>query len=93
MGRPVERPGTWYSLIHASLAEEAAETVLSPYQAQSLMARLRAEHIFSTPPPDSPRPGGGPCSSELLKPDQGMEPGRSKKQPPCPDRGDWDIGR
>ena len=71
MGCPGERPGTWYSLIHASLAEEAAETVLSPHQAQSLMARLRAEHIFSTPPPEGPAPRAGPCPSARpgLKPD------------------------
>lgn len=56
MGRPCERPGTWYSLIRTSLVEEAAGTVLTPHQAQSLMARLRAEHIFSTPSPDGPAP-------------------------------------
>lgn len=66
MGRPGERQGTWYSLIHASLAEEAAETVLSPHQAQPLMARLRAEHIFSTPPPDGPNSREGRASSNDL---------------------------
>lgn len=70
-GRRFERAGTWYSLIRDSLVEEAAGTVLTPCQAQSLMVSLRAEHVFSTPPPDHPSAAGSPRAYGSPGPERG----------------------
>lgn len=88
MSRLYERSGTWYSLIRSSLEEDAARTVLTPIQAQSLMAKLKAGHVFSVPSPDDPDPAGGAFHPKRLEP----KLSRDKKKPPCPGRGDLRMG-
>lgn len=46
---PRNPSGTWYRLIHDSLERDAAKTTLSRAQMQSLLNRLKAEHLFSAP--------------------------------------------
>ena len=74
MSRPYEGPGTWYRLIRASLEENGARTVLTPIQAKSLMARLKAEHMFPTPAPDDSDPAGSPRLSGRQKKFNGIKP-------------------
>ncbi|MGO5022968.1 hypothetical protein ACTQ4E_07735 [Lawsonibacter sp. LCP25S3_G6] len=57
---PRKPSGTWYRLIHDSLESDAAKTTLSRSQIQFLLNRLKAEHLFSVPPPNAPIPGSPP---------------------------------
>ena len=60
MSFPCKSSGTWYSLIHDSLEQDAAKTTLSRSQMQHLLNRLNAEHLFSAPSPNTPTQGSPP---------------------------------
>ena len=49
MSCPYDPPRTWYDLIRASLLEEAAKTVLSAAQLQTLAAGLKQGKVVSDP--------------------------------------------